>query len=79
MAARKKPSRGKGKNRPDVAREFVPFFIEMDPNLKAAIDALAEHEGRTIKAQAERLLREALTAKGFWPWPRPDAADPSTD
>jgi hypothetical protein len=64
---KKKGSRGKPRTEtpPPVSR----LFIEMDEGVKRALEQYAGDEGRTLKAQVERILREFLGAKGYYPTP----------
>lgn len=41
------------------------FPLRLDPNVHAAIERLAAAELRSINAQIEQLLREALRARGL--------------
>jgi hypothetical protein len=41
-----------------------PFALRLDPALHAAIERLAAAELRSVNAQIEFLLREALRARG---------------
>ncbi len=43
------------------------FLLRLDPEVWAALEALAAQELRSVNGQIEYLLREALTARGRAP------------
>lgn len=53
------------------------FALRLDPALHAAIERLAAADLRSVNAQIEFLLREALTRRGLAP--RPQATDDSAN
>jgi len=53
------------------------FALRLDPALHAAIERLAAADLRSVNAQIEFLLREALGRRGLLP--RGVAADPPAD
>lgn len=53
------------------------FALRLDPALHAAIERLAAADLRSVNAQIEFLLREALTRRGLIP--RPGEAEPPVD
>ena len=48
------------------------FALRLDPALYAAVERLAARELRSVNAELEMLLREALARRGI----RPPAAEP---
>ena len=46
------------------------FLLRVDPRLWAEIERLAAAELRSVNAQVEYLLRQALNARGVEPKPR---------
>ena len=42
-----------------------PFALRLDPALHAALERLAAAELRSVNAEIELLLREAMTARGI--------------
>jgi hypothetical protein len=63
----KKPRRGKGRPKDPKNVGVVPLFIEVEPDLKAALEKSARNERRTLKAQLTLLIEEAMARLGFWP------------
>lgn len=62
---------------PPPARKAFP--LRLDPALHAAVERLAAAELRSVNAQIEFLLREALKARGLAPRnPPEDAAENET-
>jgi hypothetical protein len=58
------------------------FALRIDPALWAEVERLAAQELRSANAQAEVLLREALSRRGFKLGPprrRAESADPNND
>ena len=51
-----------------------PFLMRTSPGVMAAVEKLAAAELRSVNAQVEVLLREALTRRGL-----PTTDDPSAD
>jgi hypothetical protein len=47
--------------------EKKAFLLRLDPNVWAALDRLAEAELRSVNAQIEFLLRDALARRGIKP------------
>jgi hypothetical protein len=47
-----------------MPREKKAFALRLDPALHAAIERLAAHELRSVNAEVEVLLREALHRRG---------------
>ena len=47
-----------------MPREKKAFALRLDPALHAAIERLAAHELRSVNAEVEVLLREALGGRG---------------
>ncbi|MGZ9099839.1 MAG: hypothetical protein ACXW3O_09065 [Brevundimonas sp.] len=58
-----------------MARPRKPFLMRASPGVMAAVEKLAAAELRSVNAQVETLLREALHRRGVTP--SEDA--PSTD
>ncbi len=54
--------------------ERKAFLLRMDPALWEALESLAQRELRSVNAQIEFLLRDALKARGALP--RADASPP---
>lgn len=50
-----------------MAGEKKAFALRLDPAVHAAIERLAAAELRSVNAQIEQLLREALRARGINP------------
>ena len=51
-----------------------PFLLRIDPALWAQIERLAAAELRSVNAQVEYLLRDALRSRGAKPAARPKKA-----
>jgi hypothetical protein len=51
--------------------ERKAFLLRVDPALWTAIERLAQAELRSVNAQVEYLLREALAQRGAMPRDRP--------
>lgn len=49
--------------------ERKPFLLRIDPELWAEVERLAQAELRSVNAQIEYLLREALARRGINPQP----------
>ena len=58
-----------------MARERKPFLMRTSPAVMAAVERLAAAELRSVNAQVEVLLREALTRRGI----ATDQTPPGTD
>ena len=58
-----------------MARPRKPFLMRASPALMAAVEKLAAAELRSVNAQVEVLLREALVRRGV----TVDQAPPDTD
>ncbi|MDI6623406.1 MAG: hypothetical protein QME55_01640 [Brevundimonas sp.] len=58
-----------------MARSRKPFLMRASPGLMAAVERLAAAELRSVNAQVETLLREALARRGVVP----PEDDPPTD
>jgi hypothetical protein len=54
------------------------FLLRLDPDVWAALEALAAQELRSVNGQIEYLLRQALTARGRAPPPSTRGARPRT-
>jgi hypothetical protein len=54
-----------------MPREKKAFALRLDPALHAAIERMAAHDLRSVNAELEVLLREALERRGVRV-PRPD-------
>jgi hypothetical protein len=54
-----------------MPREKKAFALRLDPALHAAIERMAAHDLRSVNAELEVLLREALERRGV-KIPRPD-------
>ena len=52
------------------------FLLRVDPGIWAAIERLAQAELRSVNAQIEFLLRDALERRGIAPKRRPPKAKP---
>lgn len=59
-----------------MARARKPFLMRASPGVMAAVERLAAAEFRSVNAQVEVLLREALTRRGIDP--APDQVDGDT-
>jgi hypothetical protein len=60
--------------------EKKAFLLRLDPAVWAALDRLAEAELRSVNAQIEFLLRDALARRGIRPKrPAPAANDTGPD
>lgn len=59
-----------------MARARKPFLMRVSPEVMAAVERLAAAELRSINAEVEILLREALARRGATL--RPDAPDADT-
>jgi hypothetical protein len=55
--------------------EKKAFALRLDPDLHAAISRLANADLRSVNAQIEFLLREALKARGVRPEPQNGGED----
>lgn len=56
-----------------MARARKPFLMRTSPGVMAAVERLAAAEFRSVNAQVEVLLREALARRGIDPPPdQPD-------
>ncbi len=55
-----------------MARARKPFLMRISPAVMAAIERLAAGELRSVNAQVEVLLREALARRGVEPKPDED-------
>ncbi len=62
-----------------MARSRKPFLMRASPGLMAAVERLAAAELRSVNAQVETLLREALARRGIVPAEDPPPADDSRD
>ncbi|MBS0327975.1 MAG: toxin-antitoxin system HicB family antitoxin [Proteobacteria bacterium] len=49
------------------------FLLRIDPTLWSALERLAQAELRSVNAEIEYLLREALRIRGIAPGPPPEA------
>ena len=58
-----------------MARDRKSFLLRASPGVMAAVERLAAAELRSVNAQVEVLLREALSRRGVSPHEDP----PSTD
>ena len=58
-----------------MARNRKPFLMRASSGVMAAVERLAAAELRSVNAQVETLLREALARRGITPHEDP----PSTD
>lgn len=59
----------------DMARPKKPFLMRTSPAVMTAIERLAAAELRSVNAQVEVLLREALARRGIVPRPDDGASD----
>jgi hypothetical protein len=50
-----------------MARTRKPFLMRISPGVMAAVERLAAAELRSVNAQVETLLREALARRGVPP------------
>jgi hypothetical protein len=62
-----------------MARSRKPFLMRASPGLMAAVERLAAAELRSVNAQVETLLREALARRGIVPAEDPPLADDTKD
>jgi hypothetical protein len=62
-----------------MARTRKPFLMRASPGVMAAVERLAAAELRSVNAQVETLLREALAKRGVVPPEDPPLADDSKD
>jgi len=62
-----------------MARSRKPFLMRASPGVMAAVERLAAAELRSVNAQVETLLREALARRGVTPSDDPPPADDSGD
>lgn len=58
-----------------MARPRKPFLMRASPGVMAAVERLAAAELRSVNAQVETLLREALHRRGVTPSEDPPDAD----
>ena len=58
-----------------MARPRKPFLMRASPGVMAAVEKLAAAELRSINAQVEVLLREALHRRGLNPTDDPPKTD----
>lgn len=58
-----------------MARPRKPFLMRASPGVMAAVERLAAAELRSVNAQVECLLREALARRGISPAEDPPPAD----
>ena len=56
-----------------------PFLMRASPGVMAAVEKLAAAELRSVNAQVETLLREALARRGVVPPEDPAPTDDATD
>jgi len=61
-----------------VARVRKPFLMRVSPGVMSAVERLAAAELRSVNAQVETLLREALARRGIVPSPD-GVSDASSD
>ncbi len=54
-----------------MARPRKPFLMRASPGVMAAVEHLAAAELRSVNAQVEVLLKEALSRRGITPAPDP--------
>jgi hypothetical protein len=59
--------------------ERKAFLLRLDPAVWAQLERLAQSELRSVNAQIEFLLRDALARRGQSPQPRPDAGANDAD
>lgn len=62
-----------------MARTRKPFLMRASPGVMAAVERLAAAELRSVNAQLETLLREALARRGVAPSDDPPPADDPKD
>jgi hypothetical protein len=62
-----------------MARSRKPFLMRASPGVMAAVERLAAAELRSVNAQVETLLREALARRGVTPSEDPPPTDDSRD
>jgi predicted transcriptional regulator len=43
----------------------IPTSMRLDPDLKAALERAAKHDGRSASSMLDRILRAWLVEKGF--------------
>ena len=58
-----------------MARPRKPFLMRASPGVMTAVERLAAAELRSVNAQLETLLREALARRGVSPAADPPDAD----
>ena len=58
-----------------AAKPRKPFLIRASPGVMAAVERLAAAELRSVNAQLEILLREALHRRGMTPGEDPPTTD----
>ena len=58
-----------------MARPRKPFLMRASPGVMAAVERLAAAELRSVNAQVETLLREALARRGVVPSEDPPPAN----
>ena len=56
-----------------------PFLMRASPGVMAAVERLAAAELRSVNAQVETLLREALARRGVVPPEDPPSTDDAKD
>ncbi|HYC67975.1 hypothetical protein [Brevundimonas sp.] len=61
-----------------MARPRKPFLMRASSGVMAAVERLAAAELRSVNAQVEVLLREALARRGITPSEAPPAPDGAT-
>jgi len=57
--------------------ERKSFLLRIDPTLWAAVERLAQSELRSVNAQIEYLLRDAIARRGLRPAPERGTGDKS--
>ena len=62
-----------------MARDRKSFLLRASPGVMAAVERLAAAELRSVNAQVETLLREALARRGVVPPEDPSPTDDATD
>ena len=62
-----------------MARDRKSFLLRASPGVMAAVERLAAAELRSVNAQVEVLLREALARRGVTPSEDPPPADRAED
>lgn len=60
-----------------MAKTALPTSIRLDPDLKAALTAAAEDDGRSVSAMTDRILRAWLIERGFLPKPETARSKPT--